>query len=722
MSETKIHFETLHEPALPAGEYTLSADLTGTTEPFNGVLSPEKSLKIAVQGPRYFLPSPMVQAVFPPREGLGEYDNVIPHVELQRTTLPWERNGVQEDTPWVALLLLQEDELNDPKIAKVEQKSWSELRVEVGLDHELGEEEGTLKQKKSPEKAAPSKATGLYLEKEFFEAIAPSVADIKLSAHVRVKDTGDGQQETGRAVVITNRLPRPGSRATVHLVSLENFKMDTNEKLALKGDLPGDGMVPLISLMSWSFSCLEILEYKVSEKAKEKLNSLPDEKFSKLKNQLGKLKDINVDTLFRSKEALIDALKEKEFAFDSLSEEEKKAILSACQIDGYTFKGILNKLDIGWLRNENKDSPFFELGSVPVRHELRQGGQTVSWYRGPLVAGAEPGNKLKFELPVRNADELLLYDEDSKMLDTSYAAAWQLGRLLSIGDRSLSQTIARWKIMHARQAAKVEQQLFAVHIPFTDPHADATDESAILDTLDDYFSGLKLLKGLPFQYLVPHESMLPDESLRLFYLDQCWIGALLDGAFSIGRTTEHDLNLEQERKKNSGLALLQANAGGPMMGILLRSDLVAGWPSTLVEGFSDEDSNQKLEALRFEHLGPDVLLVLFAAGELKKITIHLPAQSLHFGFSRPSDDQEPYFKELKDLKTGKEIVDEEATLPWKIKEIPNFRVFSPTEFIDNITDEQKQKIKLSGSNFNSAYLAIELLEGVPKLVVNVNPS
>jgi hypothetical protein len=56
---------------------------------------------------------------------------------------------------------------------------------------------------------------------------------------------------------------------------------------------------------------------------------------------------------------------------------------------------------------------------VPVWHALRQGGRTVSWYRGPFVTGASPADP---RFGVRTADELLRYHPDVGMLDIAYAA------------------------------------------------------------------------------------------------------------------------------------------------------------------------------------------------------------------------------------------------------------------------------------------------------------
>ena len=59
-----------------------------------------------------------------------------------------------------------------------------------------------------------------------------------------------------------------------------------------------------------------------------------------------------------------------------------------------------------------------------------------------------------------------------------------------------------------------------------------------------WFANLAMLEGVPFNYLVPDERMLPPESIRFFHVDQDWIDALIDGAFSIGRATVSGQSLE----------------------------------------------------------------------------------------------------------------------------------------------------------------------------------
>ena len=71
-----------------------------------------------------------------------------------------------------------------------------------------------------------------------------------------------------------------------------------------------------------------------------------------------------------------------------------------------------------------------EHGYAPLPHNLRQGSRTVSWYRGPLVPvpdAAQTVNEI-----FANADAALQYDRETGLFDVSYAAAWQLGRLLAL--------------------------------------------------------------------------------------------------------------------------------------------------------------------------------------------------------------------------------------------------------------------------------------------------
>ncbi len=91
-----------------------------------------------------------------------------------------------------------------------------------------------------------------------------------------------------------------------------------------------------------------------------------------------------------------------------------------------------------------------EQGYSGVNHTLRIGEKTVSWYRGPLVPlQLAPNDPYRF---YPYADQALRYDEN-RLFDVSYAAAWQLGRLLALQNRPFAQALKRYRQKIADRAA-----------------------------------------------------------------------------------------------------------------------------------------------------------------------------------------------------------------------------------------------------------------------------
>ena len=107
---------------------------------------------------------------------------------------------------------------------------------------------------------------------------------------------------------------------------------------------------------------------------------------------------------------------------------------------------------------------MIELGYTPMNHLTRvplikgdssEPIQTVSWYRGPFAPFAtpltldfikDPDGPAKDQSPlVFSADQLLRFDPNVGLYDMSYAAAWQLGRLIALQDQSFSIALYRWK-------------------------------------------------------------------------------------------------------------------------------------------------------------------------------------------------------------------------------------------------------------------------------------
>jgi hypothetical protein len=210
---------------------------------------------------------------------------------------------------------------------------------------------------------------------------------------------------------------------------------------------------------------------------------------------------------------------------------------------------------------------------------------------------------------------------------------------------------------------------------------DSTD--LIPEELRDWLVRLRLLHDVPFAYFVADTLLLPEESIRWFYVDRRWTDALVQGALSVGTVNTDDRLQLTERYGEIRDALDTAErnvrhkvdepkiAGeaGPISGFILRSRAVAGWPGMHVRAFKQEptegdgfdfpdDHPQRMRLLRLERLAPAVLLCLFD-GIPKEVHIQEPRHGVQFGVdtalngtamtaripvrnpARPNDDELP---------------------------------------------------------------------------------
>ncbi len=220
----------------------------------------------------------------------------------------------------------------------------------------------------------------------------------------------------------------------------------------------------------------------------------------------------------------------------------------------------------------------------------------------------------------------------------------------------------------------------------------ATQQIPLPQDLVDWLSRLRLLKGVPFQYLVPDEAMLPPESIRFFTLDQTWIDCLTDGALSVGRTltknpqamlsgieqaaSDHSCPrahaaIPHRRAENLGTAPA-ATPDGVISGFLLRSEVIESNPGLGVNAFpkghtpADHDRDPSVEIklldiLRFETLGPQSgVLLCLVSGDAYRVDIHQPPEGLHYGIDAYDGTSSPVTAD-KNIHTFK-IVDSTVTL------------------------------------------------------------
>jgi hypothetical protein len=174
---------------------------------------------------------------------------------------------------------------------------------------------------------------------------------------------------------------------------------------------------------------------------------------------------------------------------------------------------------------------------------------------------------------------------------------------------------------------------------------------------------LRLLEGVPFGYLVPDAELIPQESIRFFYLDRNSTDTLIEGALSVGTVNSADQVQLAElyqvvrdevdeaerlvRMRDADAPQVDADgrpigAGGPITGFLLRSRIVSGWPGLHVRAYATDThpddqtipdmdtSPDRVRLLRMERLAPAVLLVLFD-GVPQVVHIEEPRAGIQFG-------------------------------------------------------------------------------------------
>lgn len=364
-------------------------------------------------------------------------------------------------------------------------------------------------------------------------------------------------------------------------------------------------------------------------------------------------------------------------------------------------------------RNFRMVNDHLRRGFLPLSHQFRKGKRAVSWYRGPLSVRSEnPG----FTLPAIAADQLLVLDKTTGMWDVSYAAAWQLGRLMALEDRKFSLELFKLK-RRTSVAKKRADQPARSHLGLGNSnHAEGLSE--VKDKVLAWMRRCHLLEAVPLHYLVPEADMLPSESIRFFHIDPTWVRCLKDGAASIGRTSSADFDLD----KNEDLA---AEAVPKLSGFLLRSELVAGYPGLQVLGYAstfgdadNPDEDTALTAVRKEKLSDNLLLCIFE-GDVRTVDFFQKPDVLNFGLD---SDGVNFAKQLRKA-NGANLPDNHAPFElknehWRDKamRVVNFATIADgmkTLLLDSAAVPAADKDEFR--EFTSADFAMEMLEGVERV-------
>lgn len=647
-------------PALQAGNWRieLAHDLSSGGTPL-GADRLGAVQRFVVSGPQFSLPSAEILLKYPAPGSAGRFGDLLPYVLLKDPKLPWERR--MADTggrqPWLALLVFAEDELIGAMESPVRATATT-VKEFVAPDPSGSLLKPPIQRDASVPEEDP--CSFIQFPTSLFQSIVPRLQELRFLSHCRQAHTGDkaqlGLSEEGLiSAVVANRFPAvpPAGAAhpaknIVHLVSLEGLEPYLT-------DSPNWGAhqsVALLSLASWIFYCQP-----------------------------------NRSEEFRG---LVDGLLRPSVQAEGQARPEQLLLrLPSPEVDAPVPRELYERLQAGF---------------VPLEYRTRSWEATFAWYRGPLVP--QRTTPLPTQAPFLTADSAVIYQPAFGLFDLSLAAAWEIGRTAALSDKAFVSSLLAFRRRATRLGDQLQQRSESAYFggangldasntaqdqllgrlnrqlltdigapPSKQPDASQKERpqqgedprtalerflqdrdvqvrlaellSAEISPLSRWLARLLLLYPVPFDYLVADERMLPVESMRFGHLDQNWVGALLDGALSLGLDSSRETlfytqvrNLLHEaawREARSHRAQLvgaptanTAPGDGPVSGLLIRSALVSNWPNLAVRG--QDEQGRPVPLLRMDHLSPSVLLVLFD-GIPASIELAEPEEGFRFGVS-----------------------------------------------------------------------------------------
>lgn len=626
-------------PPMVAGSYQVAVD-QDILRNQKSVQKIKKAFAFGVDAARFTLNAADIYSVYPPANRSGNYSGQLPHIIFSRRTLPWERTidgkppvfqreetpekkqtpQVSPPVPWMALLLFDEDEMQSLKINLGTLKDiLTPSSPDTVTCPEISKESAFAKAELTLMEWE-NETDGCFtidISKEQFEANIPSMESLSFLAHAK-------------EVTITHK-DQEGILDTDSENDTGMFSVLVGNRVLTSGK---SHTAIVVSLEGYA----DYLEGATPKKEIPKGNTV----------RLVALAHWN---------------------FDNSGEASFLQLVNGVHIRPMKIE---KATEVAHLKS------YFESGHVPLGHLTRAGATTISWYQGPFVPRLSPATSKKISFTA--SDGALRYDRTTGFFDVSFAAAWQLGRVLGLQNQEYARAMGAWRLAQLQEKAENTQRdtintiinnqegisvknkliQFLGESTSTPEKIEAHTTDSIPEEARSFLTELYKLNGVPFSYLIPHEFYLEKETpnsgtLAVFYLDPNWIEALLDGALSIGRLSDTDyiLNkviseglidgyIDQKSKESQTYPDLRVLN---VTGFLLRSDVVSGWRGLEILAYDCE--GKLLPALRFERIDDDIFLGIFN-GNIASITIRQPFEGLHFGFKMNTNQEaNRYQKNLK---------------------------------------------------------------------------
>lgn len=392
-------------------------------------------------GFRFTLDPDQVCEVYPPSGMTADYGRTLPHIVLRTPSLPWGRNPDSDRT-----LRGEAKERN--------RMPWMALLL---FDEEEEPEIRTVSLRELMDGAKgvffPLAGQGLHtgespgdtcqvidIAPDLFRRIVPGREEIPWLAHVRAADLSDRQDDM---------ISHPGYFGVVVCSRIPKTEMNA-----------GRSIVHLVSIEGFA-SCLPGSD----------------------ESEWADAQAVRLVSLYH-------------WEFCSSRQTEESFFTLARQLDTGMFRTALlqdmqTKNDVQMHAQER-----LKKGYIVLDHLVRTGEETLSWYRGPLIPHV-PDREEK--ISSQGADGRIMYDRDTRLFDMSYAAAWQIGRLLMLEDKAAALELCRWrrKVVY-EERLKTEREILLPHLEAfrdeTSGEQDSIENSAggkeDIDIKKEIFRGL----------------------------------------------------------------------------------------------------------------------------------------------------------------------------------------------------------------------------------------
>jgi len=667
-----------HIPTVQAGKYTINAILKNELNTGNS-----QKIEFHVEGYDYSIPQNEVLAVYPINEGKGNYAGVFPHVQFKRSTLPWEYecscNG--ERSPYLFLVVVKEEEFEQKKVEIVESNTndlWDSLESEQKTITILKFEEGS---EITPPLSLISSLAHVRVQKhqEITALNLPEETSIVMSHRMVAPNTKYRaficyyiEKNNGKFKMVSKAETKTSLCLVLNEWSFESigtalYQIDT-KKIKNHPDFKDFAGVRDSEIMNYDGLKNRIKSNKENPSYDTLFRLIEEnEKFleeKKARFDVFKLKLIDENALDSSTEEgekeLLEIKKQNDATRHEFEENEKELekrnnhILEYLEYNGKTLKGLLHELDIKAFKTDlatknEAANQLLNIAKVPLEHQLKGGGKMISWYQGPFV---NRNYSFDFEEFLKNnsnsfykgnylpdhADHLVLFNEDTKMYDMTYASAWQLGRLMIMNDNKVLQELKKWKYDLSLNQL-IEEQNNTTHLM----QLSANDSvHQVPPTLCNYVAGFLKFENFPLYYLFPHADLSTQESCKYFKIDNSWLLAFLLGIFSAGPKlgTSNFKNLILDNPVISELFDYKEE----YYGIVLQSQMIKNWPHLIV-GLDNSFDFKYVTSINSS------LRLYVTNKNFDAIQLYLKNENAHFGIEYP--DKSLYVETFIDKKENK---------------------------------------------------------------------